>query len=541
MKLATAVQMRELDRLATEEDGIPSIDLMEQAADGIVQTALELLPRRPGKCRAAVLCGAGNNGGDGISAARKLFLKGVHVRAFLVGSYEKLTQDALEETRRLSECGLELEHFEPENEEQRAWCGKSHVLIDAIFGVGLSREISPESDFAAAIHLINHCQGTVISADISSGVEADTGRILGCAVKADRTVTFTLAKPGHAVGDGALYAGDVTVWTIGIPEKRVKALTSRVQTVHETYAREALPRRKEDGHKGTFGKVLVIGGAVGYSGAPYLAASGAVHSGCGLVFLGVPESLWAVEAMKCISAMPFPLAEKEGGLSCKALPDLREKLAECDVLALGPGLGHGESAVRLVHTLLDETSKPIVLDADGINALEGHIDSLDGRRGRVTILTPHDGEFLRIGGELSHGDRVRAAREFAIRHGCILVLKGHRTLTATPEGNVLVNTTGNSGLAKGGSGDVLTGLIASLLAQGTTAVQAAALGVWLHGRAGDLAASRLTAYAMTPKDVISALPEALIEIGGACGAQMGMRTNDNPVSSADSLRQNRRR
>ena len=156
MKLATAVQMRELDRLATEEDGIPSIDLMEQAADGIVQTALELLPRRPGKCRAAVLCGAGNNGGDGISAARKLFLKGVHVRAFLVGSYEKLTQDALEETRRLSECGLELEHFEPENEEQRAWCGKSHVLIDAIFGVGLSREISPESDFAAAIHLINH-------------------------------------------------------------------------------------------------------------------------------------------------------------------------------------------------------------------------------------------------------------------------------------------------------------------------------------------------------------------------------------------------
>ena len=294
----------------------------------------------------------------------------------------------------------------------------------------------------------------------------------------------------------------------------MKALTSLVQTVHETYAREALPRRKEDGHKGTFGKVLVIGGAVGYSGAPYLAASGAVHSGCGLVFLGVPESLWAVEAMKCISAMPFPLAEKEGGLSCKALPDLREKLAECDVLALGPGLGHGESAVRLVHTLLDETSKPIVLDADGINALEGHIDSLDGRRGRVTILTPHDGEFLRIGGELSHGDRVRAAREFAIRHGCILVLKGHRTLTATPEGNVLVKT---------------------------TAVQAAALGVWLHGRAGDLAASRLTAYAMTPKDVISALPEALIEIGGACGAQMGMRTNDNPVSAADSLRQNRRR
>ena len=251
---------------------------------------------------------------------------------------------------------------------------------------------------------------------------------------------------------------------------------------------------------------------MGYTGAPYLTASAAVRSGCGLVFLGVPQSIWEAEAVKCVSAMPFPLPDKNGMLSYKALQNITEKLDVCDVLALGPGLGRTVQTERLVWELLRRTEKPVVLDADGINALTGHIDVLDQRRGRVTILTPHDGEFARIGGDLSHGDRIRAAKEFAMAHGCVLVLKGHRTITATPEGNVLVNTTGNSGLAKGGSGDVLTGMIASLLAQGATPVQAAALGVWMHGRAGDLAAERRTEYAMTPADVIESLPEVFKEL-----------------------------
>jgi NAD(P)H-hydrate epimerase len=273
-----------------------------------------------------------------------------------------------------------------------------------------------------------------------------------------------------------------------------------------------LPRRKPDGHKGDFGKVLIVGGSVGYTGAPYLTASAAVRSGCGLVYLGVPESVWAVEAAKCVSAMPFPLPDEDGKLSHYALESIEEKLANCAVCALGPGLGRSEGLTRLVCDLLEQTEKPVVLDADGINALEDHIDVLDARRGRVTILTPHDGEFVRVGGDLSHGDRVKAARDFAAAHGCVLVLKGHRTVTAAPEGEALVNTTGNSGLAKGGSGDVLTGLIASLMAQGASPLQAAALGVWLHGRAGDIAAERLTAYAMTPEDAVRELPGAFFEI-----------------------------
>ena len=518
MKLATAAQVRELDRQAIEDRKIPSIDLIERAAEGIAKAVLELLPDKPAKCKVAVFCGAGNNGGDGIAAARMLFMKGVRVRVFQVGSFERMTPDALEETRRLSECGVELELYTPDDLTQSAWARSSHVLIDAIFGVGLSREIAEESLYASAIRLINECPGKVVAADISSGISADSGLILGCAVKADRTITFTHKKVGQVLGEGAVLSGEVVIHEIGIPEDLKRKMVSSVQTIEKEYAAAVLPKRKFDGHKGNFGKVLVAGGTVGYTGAPYLTASAAVRSGCGLVFLGVPESIWGVEAAKCVSAMPFPLPEKSDIITKrsvlvvdKALQKLEEKLSGCDVLALGPGMGREPQTELLVRELLCRTEKPVVLDADGINALEGHIDILDQRKGRVTILTPHDGEFLRIGGKFSKG-RIEAARSFAQNHGCILVLKGHRTIVATPEGNVLVNTTGNSGLAKGGSGDVLTGIIASLLAQRATAVQAAALGVWMHGRAGDLAAERLTEYAMTPTDVIESLPEVFKEL-----------------------------
>ena len=512
MKLTTASQMKELDRQAIEERGIPSIDLMERAAEGVARAALELLPARPGRCKGAVLCGAGNNGGDGVAAARLLFLKGLKIRVFLVGAYEKLTPDALEETRRLSECGVELERFDPADAGQRAWVLGCDVVVDALFGVGLSRPIGADTPFAAAVDWMNGSRAAVVAADIASGVAADTGAVLGRAVRADRTVTFTLPKIGQAVGEGAVLSGDVEVRDIGIPADLVQKLACRAQTAERDFARAALPPRRADGHKGTFGKVLIVGGAVGYTGAPYLTAAAAVRTGCGLVSLGVPEAIWPVEAAKCVSAMPFPLPDKHGKLSPKAKAEILRRAAGCDAVAIGPGLGRSEGVTELVLDLLREIRQPVVLDADGINALAGHIDVLDARRNAVTVLTPHDGEFARIGGDLSAGDRLGAARAFAAAHGCILVLKGHRTVTAAPAGNALVNTTGNSGLAKGGSGDVLTGIIVSLLAQRAAPVQAAAGGVWLHGRAGDLAAERLTAYGMTPEDVIAALPAAIGEV-----------------------------
>ena len=288
------------------------------------------------------------------------------------------------------------------------------------------------------------------------------------------------------------------------------------------YVRNALPARKADGHKGDFGKLLVVGGAVGYTGAPYLAASAAVRAGAGLVYLGVPRCIWAIEAAKCVSAMPFPLSDDGERLTADALAPIQAKLAGCDVLALGPGLGRGADVARLVRAMLRETEQPVVLDADGLNALSEGMSALAARRGRVTILTPHDGELARLLGvsleELAKRDRAETARDFAVRYGCVLVRKGHRTLVALPDGRVLENSCGGSALAKGGSGDVLTGVIAALLAQGADAERAAACGVWLHARAGDLLAEGLTDYCVNPEDVVSlGLPAAFREATKAEG------------------------
>ena len=225
------------------------------------------------------------------------------------------------------------------------------------------------------------------------------------------------------------------------------------------------------------------------------------------MYLGVPESIWAVEAQKCVSAMPFPLPETDGRLCLAALDRMQDKLKGCDVLALGPGLGRGKETEQLVHALLWQVKEPLVLDADGLNALQGCTEKLDVRRGRVTILTPHDGEFARLTDrtlrEIASSERTELARRFACEHGCILVLKGHRTRIALPDGRMLVSTSGCSALSKGGSGDVLTGLIASLLCQGMGAAEAAALGVWLHGRAGELLAQEMTAYCASPRELVT--------------------------------------
>lgn len=291
---------------------------------------------------------------------------------------------------------------------------------------------------------------------------------------------------------------------------------------HETlidraYAARLLPPRKADGHKGNFGKVLILGGSAGYTGAAYLAASAAEKSGCGLVYLGVPESIWAIEAVKCVGAMPFPLPEKEGKLCLRALDALEDQMRTCGVVAAGPGLGRGAESEAFVHALLARAAQPLILDADGLNALEGCAQKLDTRASRVTILTPHDGEFARLSGYrldvIASAERAALARDFAVRHGCILVLKGHRTLIALPDGQLMRSTSGCSALSKGGSGDVLTGLIASLLAQGAAAADAAALGVWLHGRAGELLEREMTAYCACPEALVTTgLREAFREL-----------------------------
>ena len=282
-----------------------------------------------------------------------------------------------------------------------------------------------------------------------------------------------------------------------------------MQELTHAYIRGLLPRRDPEGHKGTFGRVLGVCGSVGYTGAPVFAARAAVRTGSGLVFLAVPAAVWPVVAVKTDEAMAFPLPEREGRLALAAEDAIRSRAQGCDALLIGCGLGRGEETDALSRRLLT-VPRPLVLDADGINALQGHIDALTCRRDLPTVLTPHEGEFARIG-ELASG-REKAAASFAADRGVTLVLKGHRTLIAAPDGRLAVNPTGNCGMAKGGSGDVLSGMILSLLGMGLDAFSAACCGVYLHGLAGDIAARELTEYAMTPTDMVERIPCAYKEI-----------------------------
>ena len=501
MHIATAAQMRELDRRAIEERKIPSLDLMEAAANALAEQVLDLLgdKRSP---RALVFCGTGNNGGDGAAAARLLSEAGVNVRVVLVGDRDRMTPDLRAMEAKVAAGGGRLEPFRAAD-GLADWCGGCDVLVDALFGVSLNRSV--EGDYALAVELMNKSGVPVVSADLPSGVEADTGRILGAAVNAAATVTFTAPKAGCLVGQGGLRAGTLTVAPIGIPQDLLDAVEWSAWSVAPEEV--SLPHRPRDAHKGTFGRVCILGGSMGFTGAPVLAAKAAVRAGAGLVTLEVPAPIWPMVAGKLDVAMPYPLpAGKDGMLSLDSYEAAEQRIMKSDVCLIGPGLGRGNGVATVVRNILKDVDRPVVLDADGINALEGHIDILDSRRGRATVLTPHDGEFARLGGDLSSGDRLGVARAFAAEHGCVLVLKGHRTITAFPDGHAYINTTGNPGMAKGGSGDILAGVVVSMMAQGLTIRQAVPAAVCLHGQAGDMAAEEFGEYGMSPSDMIAKIP-----------------------------------
>jgi NAD(P)H-hydrate epimerase len=496
MKLCTAAQMRALDNEAIGSLGVLSTLLMTNAARHVALAAMEHLS--PGG-QAAVFCGAGNNGGDGVYAAAYLLKHGVSVRAFLVGSREKMTADTREMERRLTELGGTLEDFETAALEDDI--ARFDVIIDALFGTGLNSDLRGAA--LEAVRLINASDAYGVAADIPSGVDADSGAIRGEAVCADLTVTFSFPKPGLFLEPGCTRCGDVRVVDIGIPN----ALLERIET--DCFAvldgDISLPARRRDTHKGDYGRDLVIAGSVGYTGAPVLSARAATLSGAGLVTLCVPEPIYPVAAIKCEGEMVSPLPGENGLLCMEAIAAVLEKLAKSDVCLIGPGLGRSDGVTALVSAVVKASAIPLIIDADGINAIAENIDILLEAKCPV-ILTPHPGEFQRLGGSLSEG-RLEAARRFALRYGVILVLKGHRTVTALPDGTAYINTTGGPAMAKGGSGDILAGIIASLVGQKFPLKDAVLAAIWLHGRAGDVVAARYGEYSVTVGSLLDTLPE----------------------------------
>lgn len=521
MELLTAEEMRAIDRRAAEEFGLPVRLLMEQAGFQTARVAAEMLcggrsygggigpmlagpgGSSPGG-RVAVLTGRGNNGGDGLVAARYLHEWGFPIDVFLFGDPARLTDCAAANWRLAGGLGIGLRVVADRLPEDFGLRLRSAALIvDALLGTGVKGAVQGLP--AEAIEAANLAGTPILAVDVPSGLDADRGGCAGPCIKAKVTVTFCRPKLGLALYPGASFAGEVRVADIGIPGEAVRRQNPAARLIVPEAVRSVLPRRPPDAHKGTFGHVLVLGGSAGYTGAPALAGLGALRAGAGLVTVAVPADVAGVVAGKLTEVMVRSLpAAQEGGLAEAAWPELAEELlAKADAVAAGPGLGRGSGTRALLLRLLERLDKPLVLDADGLNLLE--LESIAACRAPV-VLTPHPGEAARLLGAAPddvQADRPRAARELAARGRCIAVLKGARTLIARPDGALWVNPTGNSGMATGGTGDVLTGIIAGLLAQGAGPLEAALAGAYLHGKAGDLAAAGIGARALAAGDLLA--------------------------------------
>lgn len=511
--LVTAAEMRALDRHTIETLGVPAALLMELAGAAVAREAERLRAPAAG---VFVVCGAGSNAGDGLVAARQLRLRGVPVRVVATVDPAAWRDETAANWRRLAALGVALSAAEARPEP-------GDVIVDALFGTGLARPV--EGAAALAIRRMREARPAcrVLAVDLPSGLDADTGQPLGDAVAADLTVTVGLPKLGLALEPGRSLAGRVVVARIGIADE-APGVALRAELWTRAAAARRLPQRPRDGHKGRFGHVLVVAGSQGKTGAAALAGLGAARAGAGLVTLACPASTLAVLAAARSELMTAPVPEAAGGcFGSEAEKPVLELAAARDVVALGPGVGRAPETRAFVRGVARALACPLVLDADGLVAFEGAPAELRARRA-PTVLTPHPGEAALLLGSTPaevNRDRLAAARRLAAETGAIVALKGAATVVADPEGFATVNPTGGPALASGGTGDVLTGVVAGLLAQGLAPRDAAALGVFVHGAAADRLAAARGAVGLLAGEVAGALPDALRALGEKGGGAIG--------------------
>lgn len=522
MLLLTAAEMRALDA-ATIEGGVPGETLMERAGRGLA----DALGRRFGSplaLRVLVLCGPGNNGGDGFVAARHLAAQGARVGVGVIAAREAVRGDAAVHLANLEAAGIRPEFATDDAGVAALVTGADRwdFAIDALLGTGTAGEPrGPIATACEALNLLRNRGTRVLAADLPTGVSADTGAASDRAVRADLTVTFGHAKRGHYLFPGRSHRGELEVVDIGLVAPGAVGIAGVELAEAGALAAEG-PRRDPRAHKGSAGRVLIVGGAQGMVGATVLAARAASRAGAGYVRVAAPASLHDALASQLVEQMPVACGEGVfRSLTVTALPQLLAEAASADAVAVGPGLSRHADAVKLMHVLLTRLDVPVVLDADGLNAFsppDGDLAAMlrDSRAPRV--LTPHLGEMARLTGEMPSSletRRIDAAREWAARWACVLVLKGAPTVIANADGSVCVNPTGNPGMATAGMGDVLTGTIAALLAQKLPPYDAARFAVFAHGLAGDLAASEVGPVGLTAGDVAERLPRALALIAAA--------------------------
>ena len=504
MKITTAAEMREIDRATTEEYGVPSLTLMENAGTGVADFILQHYPHAQ---RIAVVCGKGNNGGDGFVVARKLHDAGKVAEVFLLARPDELKGDAAAMFQQLRAASVETsQQLTAEFASAMTNCD---LLVDAILGTGFTPPV--KGVYAEAIAAINQSGRPAVAVDIPSGAESDSMQPQSGAgiTRADAIVTFTAPRPAHVFGQ--LTRGPIVVVPIGTPEEAIVSSLNLQVTTPRDFSR-LLAHRPMDSNKGMYGHALVVGGSLGKSGAAAMAGMAVLRAGAGLSTVAVPRSVLPTVASFAAELMTEPLPETtDGGIDSSAVDRVVELAAAMTVVALGPGIGRRPETSAFVHELVKRVKCPMVIDADGLNAFQGHAELLDGSQ-RPLVLTPHPGEMSRLTGmsiQAIQADRLSVARKFAQQHHLVLVLKGNNTIVALPNGQAWVNPTGNPGMATGGTGDILTGMTAGIIGQMPDNVgRAATAAVYLHGLAGDVAAETMGEHSLTATDLLTALPEA---------------------------------
>ncbi len=505
MKIVTAAEMRAIDRATSERYGVPSLSLMENAGAAVADYVLS---NHAAAERIVVFCGKGNNGGDGFVAARKLYDQGRKVRVILLADPLELRGDAAAMFSKLPEPAITVHSSEDLKGEQVVWAARGDLYLDAILGTGFKPPVSRL--YAEAIAIMNASQVPVVAVDIPSGADADSMNVqTGTIARADSIVTFTAPRPAQVFG--SLTKGPTAVANIGSPEE---AIVSNLQ-LNVITARDIAPLigpRPADSNKGNFGHVLVIGGSLGKAGSVAMAGMAALRAGAGLSTVATPKSVLATVAGFHPELMTEPLPETDAGTISTSALDHIEKLAKGkSVFAIGPGISRDPQTTELVRNLIAKRNGATVLDADGLNAFEDRGDKLDGKAGTL-VITPHPGEMARLVGSTIadvQKDRLGVARKFANEHALIVVLKGHRTLVVKPDGEAWVNTTGNPGMATGGTGDILTGMVAGMVGQHPKDAFGAVLAaVHLHGLAGDVMRESVGEHSLVATDLLRGLPEA---------------------------------
>jgi NAD(P)H-hydrate epimerase len=517
MYLVTANEMQKIDRSTIESFGLPGRILMENAGRGATQFFLEQFKDAKNK-KVGVIAGRGNNGGDGFVIARYLAQKGIRVTVYLLSEHQKVSGDAAANLQLLSPLKVPVIEMPDATSFSAHEIAMRHeeIWIDAILGTGLRSDV--KGFFKDVINFINHSNKPVFAVDIPSGLNSDTGQPCGACVWADATATFAFAKTGHFLFPGADYTGNLKIIDIGVPPHIANDVSPLQYLLTADLIRTVFSPRPSNAHKGHTGHLLVIAGSTGKTGAAVMTATSAMRSGAGLVTLGIPASLNPVLEVQVIETMTEPLPETVNGiLDETSVNRIMDLLSDKKCLAIGPGIGTATGTQKLFKHLLQENTKPVVIDADGLNILAGHIEILKDLDTPV-VLTPHPGEMARLIGTTSadvQKNRIKCARDFSTKFNVHVVLKGARTVVAHPDGRVFINPTGNPGMASGGMGDVLTGIIAGFIAQGHSPELAAHAGVYLHGAAADSLVKNKGPFGYLATDVMNTLPEVIKTLAGS--------------------------